>query len=132
VRPPSFARAARAAALAADDKKARDVKLYDVRRSSTFADYFIVATVDSGPQASAVAEAMELRVRAVSGTRVLRSDGGERAAWRVLDFGGLVVHLLTEPARAFYGLERLWESARALSWAEAPDAPRPSAGKTRP
>ncbi len=123
---------ARAAARAADDKKARDVKLFDVRRSSTFADYFVLATVDSGPQASAVAKEIDLQVRALSGGRALRFDGGDRAAWRVLDFGGLVVHLMTEPVRTFYGLERLWELARVVPWA-ASTPPRASRSrKPRP
>lgn len=90
-----------------------------MRRSSTLADYFVLATVDSGPQSSAVAKEIELQVKALSGGRALRSDGGDRAAWRVLDFGGLVVHLMTEPVRAFYGLERLWELARPIPWAVA-------------
>ncbi len=37
-------------------------------------------------------------------------------AWRVLDFGGLMVHLMTEDARALYALERLHDGAKEVAW----------------
>lgn len=110
----SFRKAALEAARAVDDKKADQIKLYDVRRSSTIADYLLVATVESTPHSMAVQEELDRRLQHVVGEGRRRCDGGVRANWRVLDYGGLVVHLMNESARAFFDLERLWESARPV------------------
>ena len=112
----SFRKAALEAARAADHKKSANIKLYDVHRSSTLADYYLVATVESTPHASAVQDAIDRSLQALLGAVGRRCDGGVRANWRVLDFGGLVVHLMSESARSFFDLERLWESARPVQW----------------
>lgn len=114
----SFFRAAQVAARAADDKKAEQVSLYDVGRSSSIVDYFIVATVESSAHASAVEEEIDRCVTPVLGTGRVRRDGGGRVSWRVLDYGGLIVHLMSEALREYYDLERLWESARPVAWEE--------------
>ncbi len=120
---PSFTKAALEAARASDDKKSIDIKLYDVRRSSTLTDYFLVATVESAPHASAVQDEIDERVRSVMGAVGRRRDGGHRANWRVLDYGGLVVHLMNDAARSFFGIERLWETARLVRWDTPASAP---------
>ncbi|MBK8574256.1 MAG: ribosome silencing factor [Elusimicrobia bacterium] len=120
---PSFRKAALEAARASDDKKSSDIKLYDVRRSSPLTDYFLVATVENAPQASAVQDEIDQRVRTVMGAVGRRRDGGHRANWRVIDYGGLVVHLMNAASRSFFGIERLWETARLVRWDTPPSAP---------
>ncbi len=120
-----FLSAARAAARAADDKKALDVRVYDLRRSSALTDFCLVATVESSPQMAAVEDEIARRL-SDEGLAPLRRDGSPRAPWRVVDFGGLVVHLMDARARAFYGLERLWESARSVPWEPTPPRRRAS------
>ncbi len=112
----SFRKAALAAARAADDKKAGQIKLYDVRRSSTIADYLLVATVESASHSAAVQDEIDRCIQNVLGVVGRRRDGGARTNWRVLDYGGLVVHLMNEASRTFFDLERLWESARPVVW----------------
>lgn len=126
-----FRAVAKTAQAAADDKKARQIRIYDTGGTSGVADYFLLATVDSAPQMNAVEAEIDRRVKADHGLDPLRRDGRSSAQWQVLDYGGLVVHLMTEKARVFYGLERLWEHARALEAApkKSTRAPR-SAGKT--
>lgn len=112
----SFRKAALEAARSADDKKSIDIKLYDVQRSSTIADYILVATVESGPHSEAVQDEMDYRLKNVLGVGGRRCDGGTRSSWRVIDYGGLVVHLMNESSRIFFDLERLWETARIVRW----------------
>jgi len=111
--------AARLAARAAEDKKARDIHLLDARPASSLAYFFVVATVDSALQMQAVGEAVDAGVKAEIGLGVLRFEGRGATPWRVLDYGGFVVHLFTEASRAFYGLERLWEGAKPLAWGKS-------------
>jgi ribosome-associated protein len=43
----------------------------------------------------------------------------ERASnWKVLDYGDVVIHLMSTEARAFYGLERLWGDGTPIDWQE--------------
>lgn len=104
------------AARSADDKKSLNIKLYDVHRSSTIADYILVATVASVPHSAAVQDEMDRRLKIVLGTGGRRCDGGTRTHWRVIDYGGLIVHLMNEASRTFFDLERLWETARTVRW----------------
>ena len=46
-------------------------------------------------------------------------DGRNSAQWRVLDYGGLIVHIFHENARGFYSMERLWEDAVKVRWQTA-------------
>lgn len=111
-----YLRAARRAAHAANDKKAIDIILYNVASFSPLAEYYLVATVESSPQAESVADAMTDSLKGIKGCSLVRREGRSRTPWQILDFGGLVVHLMNSTARSFYDLERLWESARVVNW----------------
>jgi ribosome-associated protein len=130
-RGPDFAAAGRLAAACASDKKARDILLLDVRRFSSLADFYLLATVDSSPQLQAALDHVEDTLREDRDLRPLRRDGRGSAQWAVLDYGGLVVHVLHAAARQFYGLERLWEGARAVTWEAASPPPRSTARAPR-
>ncbi|HAM34729.1 MAG TPA: ribosome silencing factor [Elusimicrobia bacterium] len=114
-------------ARTASDKKAEDIALLDVRRQSPITEYLLIATVTSPPHLQAVEEAVrqagkELRCPA------LRRAKPQSDRWRVLDFGGILVHLMTEETRRFYALEKLYHQSRPVSWqAEA----RPPKTRTR-
>jgi len=38
-------------------------------------------------------------------------EGDWRSTWLLMDFGTVVVHILTAEAREFYDLDTLWEDA---------------------
>lgn len=124
LRPRDFLALGRMAALRAEDKKAKDVVLLDVRRLTGLADFFLLASVESQPQLQAVhshvMEAIELNY----GLSPLHRDGLGSPQWVVLDYGGLVVHLFHQSAREFYGLERLWEGARTVDFQPDPAPPK--------
>lgn len=130
-----FLSAAKLAANAADDKKASDILLLDVKKTSGVADYYVLASVDSSTQMTAVADHVARRLREEFSLHMLHKDGRRSDLWAAMDFGGLMVHILLRRAREFYALERLWEGARRLSWEEkAAPAPKPakSAKTARP
>ncbi len=107
----------RALARAASDKKAEEVVLLDVRKQSPVVEYMIIATVTSPPHLEAVEDAVrkagkELRCPA------LRRAKPESSHWRILDFGGILAHFMTEETRRFYNLEKLYHQARPVSWEE--------------
>jgi ribosome-associated protein len=37
-------------------------------------------------------------------------EGRRSNDWAMLDFGGFIVHVFSEPARRYYDIERLWRN----------------------
>jgi ribosome-associated protein len=103
----------RRGATAALDKKATDVVVLDLRKTSAFTDFFIIATGRTTRQVQAVADA----VREAFGDRGMKPalvEGYERADWVLIDYFDFIVHVFTPATREFYSLERLWGDARRV------------------
>jgi ribosome-associated protein len=100
------------AARAAEEKRAVDVVVLDLREYTLVADYFVVATGESVVQLRAIAEGVEEAMEA-AGVRLLGREGTPQSRWVLMDYGDVVVHLLGPEERAYYRLERLWGPERA-------------------
>lgn len=98
------------AARAAQDRKADDVVVLDLRGQTLITDYFVIATGETDIQIRAIADGVEEALTG-SGARLLRREGTERGRWLLLDFGDVVVHVFGPEERKFYRLERLWTAA---------------------
>lgn len=113
--PKAFKTVAVAAARAMNENKAAHILLLDVRKTSPLSDYLIIATALSRPHLESLedklAEALEK-----AGLRVHHRNRPQSDLWRVLDFGGLIVHLMVEEARELYALERLHDGAKEVAW----------------
>ncbi len=101
---------ARQAAHLLVDRKATDVLLLDVRGMSSYADYFVLASVDSERGVIVTAEAVRETLKA-SGHRTIGTEGFDTGHWVLLDFGEVVVHVFFNEVRAFYDLDGLWADA---------------------
>jgi ribosome-associated protein len=91
-------------------KKAENLRVLNLAGVSPMADYFVIATANSTPHLHALAEDTVIRLKKL-GHRVSRREGDATSGWVVLDYFHVVVHLLLEPARAYYNLETLWNDA---------------------
>ncbi len=111
-----YRKLAKAAAVAADDKKGEDILILDVRKESDITDYIMIVGASSSAQMGALEKSIEESLLDL-GTRVLHREGRPRGRrWIALDFGGLVAHILLTEARDFYRLENLWENAKTVKW----------------
>ena len=90
------------------DKKAADVKVYDVRGISGLCDAFVVATGSAAPHLKALVAGTQQAMKAV-GVQSYRTSGDPDSGWIVVDYVDVVVHVFTPEARAYYALEKLWE-----------------------
>lgn len=99
-----------------EEKQAADIVLLDVREQTSIADYFVIATVDTERQARAVEDEMRQSLRVQQNIRPLNIEGaeGSGSGWVLLDYGDVIVHLLTEETRQFYKLEELWDKASVV------------------
>ncbi len=113
--PKTFKTIAITAARAMNENKAADIVVLDVRKTSPLSDYMIIATAMSRPHL----ESLENKLAAAlekSGLCVHHRNRPKSDLWRVLDFGGLIVHLMVAQARTLYALERLHDGAKDLAW----------------
>ncbi|MGB1091418.1 MAG: ribosome silencing factor [Oceanobacter sp.] len=92
---------------ALDDMKATDITVLDVRERTSFTDWMIIATGTSSRHVSAVAGNVEEKARH-SGLRPAGTEGRASSDWVLIDLVDVVVHVMTDQARHFYDLERLW------------------------
>ena len=117
----------RLAVDAAQDKQALDISVLDLRGSGAFADYFLLCSGSSGPQIQAIGEEVEERLHR-NGRRVAHREGRGGGEWYLLDYGFLIVHIFSEPARQYYDLERLWRNAERIDVKE--EVPSESRGES--
>jgi ribosome-associated protein len=98
------------AIAAAEDKKAVDLVVLDLRKASAFADYFLIASGTNTRQVRAIADAV-LESLAADGVKPAHVEGYDRSEWILLDYFDFIVHVFAPETRVFYGLERLWGNA---------------------
>jgi len=101
------------AVQAAEDKKAIDITVLDIREISVIADYFIICSGRSGTQVQAIVENIQERLER-DNVVTLRREGFREGNWVLLDYGDVIIHVFRESERQFYNLERLWGDAQVV------------------
>jgi ribosome-associated protein len=113
---------ARLAAEACDDRKAVDIRLIGVDAVSSLADWFVICSGLSDVQVRAIARSVEDRLETDAQRLPLRREGQSEGRWVLLDYGEVIVHVLTPNERTYYDLESFWghgEQIRYLSSGQA-------------
>ena len=95
----------------ADNRKAENIVVLDVRDLSSVTDYFVIASGTSEPHLRAIVEEITDQLREKHDLRPLRKDGSTQGAWVVLDFFDVIVHVMRADVRERYDLEGLWGDA---------------------
>ncbi|MDR1103887.1 MAG: ribosome silencing factor [Endomicrobium sp.] len=103
------------AAKIADDKKAIDTVILDVKDLTTIANYFVVTTAESAPQINAISGDIEKTFKYEDAVIPVRREGISSSTWRVIDYGGLVVHVMSPQVRSSYNLESVWREAKIIN-----------------
>ncbi len=92
------------------DKKAKDIKAYDLRGLTIMADVFVICTATSEPQMKAVYNAVREGMREI-GVAPLNTEGTYSGEWLLMDFGSVLFHIFRPESREFYDLDGLWGDA---------------------
>jgi len=95
-------------------RKPRNPVLLDVRKSCSFADFFLILSGSSTRQTQALAGHLE-ETLGKQGIRLRGKEGMETGQWILMDYDEVIVHIFFESAREFYDLEGLWLEATRLS-----------------
>ena len=98
----------------ADELKALDIVVLDVRGQTIIADFFVMCSGTSTTHIRSIAEHARDVMRE-NGYRA-RPEGEPASFWVVLDYGDAILHVLNDETREFYDLERLWAEAKIAGW----------------
>lgn len=105
-----------AAAAAAEDKKAEDIRILALDPAeSGLTDYFLICNGTNERQNVAITDEIELRLKREFGVYPNSVEGRRQAEWILMDYVDFIVHVFSPEKRGFYGLERLRKSATTLS-----------------
>ena len=102
------------AAKALDEKKGKEIAAIEVSEQTSLADYFVIATGSSNTQINALCGSVEKAMKEQADETPLRREGYRDGTWVLLDYGSVVVHIFSQEAREFYGLERLWHDGKPM------------------
>jgi ribosome-associated protein len=95
----------------ADNKKAEDIAILDVRELSSVTDYFVIASGTSEPHLRAIVEEITDTLKEDHQMRPNAIDGTLQTSWIVLDYFDVIVHVMRADVRDHYDLETLWGDA---------------------
>ncbi|NLW55408.1 MAG: ribosome silencing factor [Firmicutes bacterium] len=100
-----------AAWAAVNETKGENPLLLDLRELTVITDYFLIASARNAVHLQALADAVldKLEEQELTPKRI---EGYREARWILLDYGFMVVHLMTPEEREFYRLEQLWHGAK--------------------
>lgn len=121
-----------AAIQACLEKKAEELTILEMEKGSgAFTDYFVLCSGTNPRQVQAIADEVELRLKA-AGLHPTHVEGYKQAEWVLVDYVDFVVHVFSEKARKFYDLERLWKSATRLEPADLRSVPKKRKAAAKP
>lgn len=103
------------AAKAIDGKKGEDIQIFDIALKSSIADYMILASASNERLVAAVVDEVEDEL-AKEGLLVRSIEGKKESGWILMDFGDLIVNVLTLEMREKYNIEKVWADCDTLNW----------------
>ena len=105
-----------ACAKAADNAKASDIAVYDLRGSSNLTDLAVVCTATSVPHLRAVLRDVDKDIFEQHGLNPTYAERTPNALWSVLDYIDVMVHVMAGEVRDFYNLEQFWKEENRVEW----------------
>ena len=106
---------AREIAKLMEDGKGKDVTLLDISGLNSWTDYFVIVTVNSSAHWQGLYKQVKEYIKEndleIHLTNKKTPDGDD---WNLIDLGAIVMHLMSEQARQFYDLEKLWHNGKII------------------
>lgn len=100
-----------------EDGKGDNVVLIDVSGLNSWTDYFVIATVNSSAHWQGLYKQVKDYIKEndleIHLTNRKSPDGDD---WNLIDLGPIVIHLMSDSARQFYDLEKLWHAGKLLDF----------------
>ncbi|CAN0036570.1 unnamed protein product [Pylaiella littoralis] len=97
------------AVKAADERKAENIVAIRVAPLTVITEYMVVLEGNSRPQNQAIAQNIEEKMEEAH-QRTPKTQGAPESGWILLDYGDIIVHIMTPKSRAYYDLEAFWSN----------------------
>ncbi len=96
-----------------DEHKGADIKIIDISEISVMADYFVITSAGNANHVHALCDYLgdDLHKEGISYDHV---EGYDTAAWVLMDYGDIIVHVFDVNSREFYDLEHIWRDGRMV------------------
>jgi len=98
----------RTIAEAADERQGGDLVVLKISEVSYLTDYFVIVTGFSRAQIRAICDSIESKVEEKFAQPPIRSEGKNEGDWILLDYGDVIVHIMSQNTREYYNLEAFW------------------------
>ena len=96
------------------EKKAEDLTVIDVASQTEIADYMIIMTGKTNLNVRALCEHIEEKAEQ-KGIYATRKEGVREGRWVVLDYASVIVHIFNRDMRAYFNLEKLWDTGENVT-----------------
>ncbi len=106
------------ARISLENLKARDIKILDVRKLTSVADYLVVASGTSRRHVQSISENL-VDAAKQQGQKPIGIEGKDSGEWVLVDLADVIVHVMQPSAREFYKLEDLWSVGAGKSASSA-------------
>ncbi|OGS21324.1 MAG: ribosome silencing factor [Elusimicrobia bacterium RIFOXYA2_FULL_39_19] len=99
-------------------KKGKKIVVLNVHKLTTIADYIVIGTVESSVQMATVYDFIAAHFKQKGCFQIERQQTKVEQSpnWRIMDYGSVIVNIMTQPTREFYSLEKIWHKARKLTF----------------
>ena len=100
------------AANALNEKKAQNLSALKVDDLTVLTEYFLLCTATSSTHVRALADEVEFKLTE-AGLEPHHIEG-KSTGWILLDYGSVIVHVMSREAREFYNLDKMWSDGTPL------------------
>lgn len=101
----------------ASDHKAENIEILDLRKLTSFTDFFVICSGNSDRQVYAIADSIMDEIK-TKDRHLISEEGKEAGKWALLDYGDVVAHVFYREEREHYRLEDLWFDAPRVKFKE--------------
>ncbi|WP_269622993.1 ribosome silencing factor [Prochlorococcus marinus] len=106
------------AAEAADNLKASNIKLIQIEKVSSLADWIMISEGLSDVQVRSIVKAIEIKLNEDANLLPLRKEGVIEAKWALLDYGDIIINIFQPKERKYYELEAFWSNGITHNYSE--------------
>ena len=97
-----------------DDKKGEDIITLNLKKITSFTDYFIIVTANSETHLQTLAKEIIKFLKHEDNIIPINSLNEMDKSWILIDYQDFIVHLFLTETREYYNLEELWYEAERI------------------
>lgn len=95
-----------------EEKKAKDIKILEVKDVTLVADYFVICSGTSTTHIKSLADELDIKLEEEKGIKMHHREGYNSARWILMDYSDVIVHIFHQDDRIYYNLEKIWAEAK--------------------